>query len=339
MFNYNVKLKETGLESSTLVEFDLLRHDEDALSASLAFLLSEDRYFYFDFLKEIIGLDRRNSKSHFKEVEVEIQKKRDEGITDIELLKKDDYHVIIECKIGSSGVGYQSTQYLESFEDVENRYIGFLTQEFQTFSLPGKDVNDVYITWLDVLNLIDENKQNYDGELFERFNRFVERGFNMTEFAKEILVQDVSIPKEVERFEEYYTYRRKESSGKPLYFAPYYTQDADPETGISRIARVLGALTLEPEERQTVDDRLELFAQELEEAESPEELISRWKKALELGDPDETKTYYFLDKPVELPGVATKNKGEESSGWIGYMIPPNRTVSFQKLMKNLEIEG
>lgn len=330
-----LRLKGSDSKKSDLTEFDLLNYNEDALSSITAYLLANDRDFYFDFLENIIGISRRKSWKHFSEVEIKIQDRHDEGIPDIEILKDNDYQIIIECKIGKNSVTSQRTQYIPVFEEDAEKYLLFLTQEYETFEL-SEDVKDVYATWWDIFSLISQNRKKYNDEIFEKFNRFAERGFSMTKFAKEILVQDLSDPKEIKRFDNYHIYRRKESSGKPLYFAPHFTKSSDKQWGISRLARVLGALTLTPDEREDIGDRLDLFAKEFEEADSQDELVQKWKEGLKIGDPEEQKTYYFLDKPVELPGVAKKSKVEKSEGWIGGAIPANRTISFQNLMKQVD---
>ena len=110
-------LKHPDHATSHVTQFDLLGDDEKALSKAFAYVLAKNRQALFTFLHEI-GIREHNTDNNHLGTKVEIEHKRPKGRTDIEILNRKSYHVIVECKIGSGRVYAQRTQYLKSFQDV-----------------------------------------------------------------------------------------------------------------------------------------------------------------------------------------------------------------------------
>ena len=172
----------------------------------------------------------------------------------------------------------------------------------------------------------------------------IKRSYTMSneEKIREILVQDVKFDGEVDRFGNL-VYRRQESiDGKPLYFAPYFTQDSKETTGIGSIARILH---IAPEKISVdwndVKDECTKFAElaHPEDREMVETLLGKWEKGVVEHGEDKNKalTYYFLDEPVLLKTPLLKNPPKDSKGWLGGMIPANRCVTFDVFLKKSDL--
>ena len=79
-----MKIKQTNYEKSVLSFFDIIGTNEVALTKSLAYIFSIHPKALFRFLQSI-GVSIKNTKNNFKQVSIEIERKRDEGRTDIEI--------------------------------------------------------------------------------------------------------------------------------------------------------------------------------------------------------------------------------------------------------------
>lgn len=348
-------LKQKGSKNGNKNLFHLLGYNENSLSKAFAYLLSNNRNFYYSFLRKL-GISVRNSLSNYKSVKIQIQRKRKEGIIDLEISgdinQLEKYFILIECKINKNKVKNQKEQYLPVFnnKNIKN-YLVFLTQDLEVFKLPKEIKNKVKIyklTWLDVLEEIYDPKYKKNKTISE-FKKYFEEGYNMNRLIKEILVQDLGHPKEINRFMNYNVYKRPESAGKPLYFAPYFTRKANFEyegksvEGIKFISKILGVLTIPKERNIDFETDLENFVKEMKfSKEYSNNLIKKWKKGVNLVN-DEDKfeeiTFYFLEDPLILPGISKKKKTSESKGWIGGLIPKNRTVTFKSVIENMELDN
>jgi hypothetical protein len=87
-----MNLKNKGFYESSVPVFSLLGNDENALSYSFAYFISKDINAYFLFIRNL-GLNYKRSQNHYKNVLIEIQKRRKEGITDIEIKYENDYRM------------------------------------------------------------------------------------------------------------------------------------------------------------------------------------------------------------------------------------------------------
>jgi hypothetical protein len=121
-------LKHPERVASHVSQFDLLGDDEKALSKAFAYVLAKNRQALFTFLHQI-GIRVRNTDDNHLATKVEIEHFGPEGRTDIEILNRKSYHVIVECKVDSNRVYAQRTQYLSSFQGVPHRVMCFITQE------------------------------------------------------------------------------------------------------------------------------------------------------------------------------------------------------------------
>ena len=330
-------LKKYGYLETQLSVFSAFGDDENTLSKSFAFLISKDIKFYFSFISLIFAKTIRCSKDHYKKVAIDIQKKEKDGITDIEITNSNEYHIIIECKIGNGKVKSQATQYNKRFKNsTKNNFLVFLTMQ-QSHNLPkNNNFGNLLIkklNWIEVLSLASIHK----GESFimKEFNKFLQ-GYKMAKFTKEILVQDVGDSEQIKNFLDNNLYRRSESSsGIPLYFAPYFTKNSGETVGISYISRILGILVIHPKIKGNIKDQLSSFSED-DDGIPNLDLVKKWERGLrnEVYKTDEL-TYYFLADPVKLKNPLLKSKISDSKGWIGGLIAPNYAVTFESLLKRI----
>ena len=323
-------IKSEGFSKPDISPFSLIGDDENALSHAFAYFISKDRNAFFSFI-QYLGLKFRKSVGHYKNVRIEVQKKSKQGITDIEISHKNDYHIIIECKIKKGKATRQRSQYNKSFnKDVKNKILIFLTQEKQSFQSENESIAIKHLSWLEIINIFDK-KIYLKNEIYKDFNKFIERGYKMTKLIKEILVQDLGDKKQIKNFKENYIYRRPEVTGRPIYFAPYFTSKSREKKGkgIHYIAKILGIMTIKPKDRKRIKDDLKNFA------EKDKDLSKKWENGLKNERGNKVFTFYFLGKPLEFNKPLLKSKNKDSKGWIGSHIPPNRTVSFDELLKRI----
>lgn len=174
----------------------------------------------FKFLR-YLGITNKNTEENYRNIEIIIEKKRKEGRTDVEIRLRDNFHVIIEAKIGKNKVDEQRTQYLESFQDESQKVLCFITQ----INDYKKDIIVKNIYWSDIDELIDDkNLPKNKEKLIKDFKTFIHRGYKLRN-KKEILVQDLSVELELKKYFDYNIYRRDVISSNPLYFAPYFTKN------------------------------------------------------------------------------------------------------------------
>ena len=121
-----MKIKEKNLRKSPLNQFELLGANEVGLSKAFAFLMGKEPNVLYKFLR-YINISTKNTANNFCATSIEVERKRDEGRTDIEIKQKGKYHIIIESKIGSNKIRRQRTQYLNSFENERKKVLCFIT--------------------------------------------------------------------------------------------------------------------------------------------------------------------------------------------------------------------
>ncbi len=322
-----VKSKKT--KKTTLNFFDLLGDDENALSKAFAFVLASSPKAYGEFMK-YLGFSYLREKSHFPSVQIEIQKKRKEGVTDIEIYFEGKYHIIIECKINKNRIMSQRRKYIPSFvPKVKTKLLCFITQERESNLLIEKGIKVRYFSWLDILEIFDK-KEFCEDRLMSEFLRFMQRSYKM-KTVREILIQDLDREKAINRFRTNNLYMRDETYGNPLYFAPYFTRSSKQTEGegISYLSKVLGVLTIIPSEITVFEDELKNFTDNFG-------LIDKWLAGVKADrDIREKRTYFFLDNPLRFKSPLLKAPMKYSKNWIGGHIPKNRCVSFDEFIKHI----
>ncbi len=330
---FRMILKRPERGTSHVSQFDLLGDDEKALSKAFAYVLAKNRQTLFTFLHQI-GIRAKNTDNNYLATKVEIEHVRPEGRTDIEILNRKLYHVIVECKVDSGRVYAQRTQYLGCFQDVPHRVMCFITQERDTNKEKHGGITTHHLSWLDILDEFEGARLQTE-TIARQFMLYATRTHKM-QAQKEILVQDLGKSIEVERWKDYSVYKRDVTFGTPLYFAPYFTQhvDANIGTAMEYLSPVLGVLTLRPCE---IDE----YTADIESFTDSAERVKNWIKGVALGDADYQKaehTFYFLGEPVRLPHPllkdGTRKKGS-GKNWIAGMIPKNRCVTFAEVVKRL----
>jgi hypothetical protein len=328
-----MEIKKTGSPKSVISLFDLLGNDETALSKAFAFILGKEKDALKDFLK-FIGVTKRITDRTFRQVRITTEYSRNEGRTDIEIEIGTDTHIIIEAKVRKNRVRQQRTQYLTAFnESAKEKILVFLTQERDSNKQIAQDVKIINTSWLDVTGLFDQ-KKFIDNELVFQFLRYVSKNYKMNE-QKEILIQDLSDETELIRYRQHNLYRRDQTFGTPLYFAPYFTRSANqPEgEGISYLSKILGVLTLIPNEIDNYEIDLRRFKND-------NEIVGKWIKGVKLNSSEitESLTYYFLDESVTINENLLKdggNKKGRGKNWIAAMIPKNRCVTFEEFVRRM----
>jgi hypothetical protein len=78
---------------TTLNQFDLLGGDETALSKAFSYIIGYDFECFKKFLR-YIGIATKIDTAIFQQTLITIEKKRDEGRTDIEIICLPFYHII-----------------------------------------------------------------------------------------------------------------------------------------------------------------------------------------------------------------------------------------------------
>jgi hypothetical protein len=323
-------IKPSGITNYSINPFYLYGFNETGLAKAFAYILSKDSIILFKFLRNL-GITNKNTEENYKNVEIIIEKKRAAGRTDIEILLKNNFHVIVEAKIGSNKVIDQRTQYLESFLDEPQKVLCFITQINDYKKQMYDDIIVKNIGWSDIDDLIDD-KQLLKNKVIKDFQTFIRRGYKLRN-QKEILVQDLSVDLEIKKYCDYNVYRRNVIFGSPLYFSPYFTRKSGKEVGISFISKILGIISCKPAEVESFNDDL------MEFADNNKVLVEKWIQGIKLDTEDNDEfTYFFLDDAVELKTTLKKDGTREvgrGKNWIAAQIPPNRCVTFEEFLKHM----
>jgi len=322
-------IKPEGIENYSINQFYLLGYDETGLSKAFAYVLSKSPDFLFTFLR-FLGVGIKNTRNQFKKTSIHIEKKREQGRTDIEIFSKSLFHVIIECKVGNNKIEKQRDQYLDAFYDVPIKILCVLTQTNDYKLQMNDEIGIVNIGWNDIDNLI-EDKHFEENTLIYEFQNYLRRGYNLRN-QKEILIQDVGDDVELQKFKNFNLYRRDKIFGSPLYFAPYFTRQSGEVEGITYFSKIVGIISAKPHEMIAFRDDLLSFAGD------KHYLVDKWLSGVELDSEDSIFTYFFLDEPVILPNPLLKdggNKKGRGKDWIAAMIPKNRCVTFEEFTKRL----
>jgi hypothetical protein len=324
-------LKRTETQKTSYNLLDLLGADENALSKAFAFLIASDKDCYFQFLQHL-DIRIKNTEKNFKQANITIQKKRKEGITDIEINQADKYHVIVECKIGKGKVNKQRTQYLPSFDkNTQHKILCILTQERDTNKQIENDVTIRNTSWLEIIELYN-NKHFLHKQLVSDFLKFATKNYKMREL-KEILIQGLGDQTEIKRFNQFNVYRRDQTFGTPIYFAPYFNRGSEQIEGITKLSKILGILTFKPVDVENYRSDLESFSKD-------KNIVDLWMQGIKLGKDNKNTiyTYYFLDEPLTFTNPLKKDGGIKKGrgkNWIAANIPRNRCVSFTDFIKHI----
>ena len=117
--------------------------------------------------------------------------------------------------------------HLKSFDKkCHNNIMCFLTSERTVLSKNERNVEVKFITWRDIQHVLSEikfSKKDPEWKVVNDFLKFYERRIKMRDL-KEVLIQDVKEQTEIIRFRENRVYRRPETFGIPLYFAPHFNR-------------------------------------------------------------------------------------------------------------------
>jgi len=326
-----VTIKPTGFTEYSINPFYLYGFTETGLTKAFAFTLSRNPNLLFRFLR-LCGVKKKKSVEAFRQISIEIERKRHEGRTDVEIALEGDFHLIVEAKVGRNKIGLQRSQYLTSFLDVPQKALCVLTQTNDYKMTSEQNVVVSNVGWIDVDRLIDDPKLLED-PIVRDFQNYLRRGYKLRD-QKEILVQDLSDTKEMTKFRDHRIYRRETIFGSPLYFAPYFTRAAaQPEgEGISFLSKVMGIISCKPGEVATFRDALKEFS------EDDSSVADRWLKGCGMDNEDEVFTYFFLAEATKLPRPLLKDGGKNvgrGKDWIAAQIPPNRCVTFEEFVKRM----
>lgn len=325
-------LKNTNANESPYNYFDILGNDENALSKAFSYLISIDKDCFFCFIK-LLGIKLSNSLLNFSKFRIEIQRKREAGITDIEITDEEKIHIIVECKIKQGKVRRQRTQYNKEFTKNCGKYLCLLTEVYDSNIQMEGDVKVITLSWYDIITVFN-TKDFLSKEIVVNFIKFAERNYKMNNI-KEILIQGLSNDEEEKRYNDYCIYRRKLTFGSPLYFAPYFSKMKYKNNyGIKSLSKILGIITA------TTSDIVN-YVSEFEKFTDDKALIKKWKSGIKLNNTKKDQTlytYYFLRKEMDFKSPLIKDGGIEKGrgkNWIAANIPQNRCVSFSEFLKHI----
>lgn len=324
-------IKTENTVKTSLSYFDLLGSNEAAIAKAFSFLLASDIDCFYEFLG-FLGVKLTNNQKNFFSVVIRTERDRVEGRTDIEISSGNDYHIIIECKVKNAKVISQRTQYFTSFNiHAKQKILCFLTQERDTNKQVHNDIRVINTSWLEILDLFGKRKFT-NKNLVTTFQKFTIKNYKMREL-KEILIQDLRERVEIERFQNFGVYRRDQTFGSPLYFAPYFTRGVADKEGIVNLSQIVGILTLKPKDIDSFRSDLDVFSTDMSQ-------IKNWIDGVKYGNDSEDSiyTYYFLDPPLVFKSPLRKAVGNEKGtgkNWISKKIPKNRCVSFIDFIKHI----
>lgn len=302
-----MEIKSAGSICS-LGYFDLFQITEPHVVKAFAFLLATDSDVLLQFLHSIGAITRKINK-WVTATSITIEEYGKDGRTDIEIKHKGAFHIVVEAKINNNNrIEVQETQYSNRFN--EKGY----DKNIMCFILPTHDRTyqcrnyaTKTITWSEISELID-NISTFDNHLFARwFVDYINKNI-LTKMEKEILIQDVDDYNE-NLYSDYHIYRRDNVAGRPLYFAPYFTNRTKECKGISSISKVVGVIVI-PENKNVTDyeevliSYSKLFADENKQ----KRMLETWTNGISYcrqTEPFEHK-YYLLDEPVDFPYTLTK---------------------------------
>lgn len=287
---------------------------------------------FFCFIK-LLGIKLSNSLLNFSKFRIEIQRKREAGITDIEITDEEKIHIIVECKIKQGKVRRQRTQYNKEFTKNCGKYLCLLTEVYDSNIQMEGDVKVITLSWYDIITVFN-TKDFLSKEIVVNFIKFAERNYRMNNI-KEILIQGLSNDEEEKRYNDYCIYRRKLTFGSPLYFAPYFSKMKYKNNyGIKSLSKILGIITA------TTSDIVN-YVSEFEKFTDDKALIKKWKSGIKLNNTKKDQTlytYYFLRKEMDFKSPLIKDGGIEKGrgkNWIAANIPQNRCVSFSEFLKHI----
>ena len=220
----------------------MLGSKETGLAKAFAYVLAENRKVLFAFLREL-GIPINDSEKKFEGIEISVERNHKEGRTDVEIFCDKKFHVIIEAKVGNNKVLQQRTQYLSSFENVPQKILCFISQINEYKLVESDEIKVKNYNWLHIDSFLDE-KEYLEDVVVRNFQLYFRRFFKM-KAQKEILVQDLGNPVDMEIYKVHNVYRQAVIFGSPLYFVPYFTKASDQEEGegIAYISKVLGIIT------------------------------------------------------------------------------------------------
>ena len=129
---------------------------------------------------------------------------------------------------------------------------------------------------------------------------------------KNILIQDVGLESEVQRFIGHNIYRRPEPPPTSVdsidFFAPYFTSAAQEKIGINGISWYSPVLLIL--ENITGDKAVQIFAVAREKLQKVfgDLLVSKWESGVKFlaDNPKDVSTYYFLGEPMALKSPIVK---------------------------------
>ncbi|MRS03414.1 hypothetical protein EG832_09360, partial [bacterium] len=165
-------------------EYELIGHDENALTYALGHSLSHDKKFLSSFLR-LCNFKNVTSRN-IGHAQIDLQKKESEsGIVDLEIFIEGRLHLIIEAKIGA---GYprisQIEPYVKRLDDkCAQARVVVLTKIIDDkikYELKKAFKERIYfLTWSDVLGLTEELASN-DESIFDpnSFSSFLRKVYN-----------------------------------------------------------------------------------------------------------------------------------------------------------------
>ena len=357
-----MKIKTQEQDISYLDMFDVIGAKETNLVKILAYILAKDERAFRKFLEilnieEIKNIRYKNLLAN-SSIEIEVAYNAKEikndrgGRTDIEITIDDPkIFIIIESKVNANKATieqyklYKPIYNLKEKESKYKKYFIFLSHQSGINIIENEDIEVIDLDWRQLINALSEASDASNETELQSFLNYYERSYGMSN-QKEILIQDISADREIERLNNC-VYRRGKTNGSPLYFAPHFTKPEN-NKGIHQISKILGVITIQNITWQKVQANCIRFAEiaypNSEEGETRKELLKLWETDVIntgnyfLENPKDGQvifTYYFLSKPVKLSKALQKDESKGGGkNWIARNVPKNRCVTFADFIEH-----
>ena len=364
--------------------FRLTGDDENALTYALGYLLAHDKSFCEKLIQQL-NLFRSLQLSEDYSIHLQEVAEPRFGIPDIVI--HDDgtkTRIVIEAKIRSAvpdkeQIGKYASN-AKAWSEIKNRAVVALTRneisqdkklEIKSVLPDGKNsIRFRDYRWHDIIVMAMGHTPYNDSEaskfLFQQFNHFITRDYEMGFYDAEIHIQDID-EKNEQIFEEGWMYVTIPSDKKaPLYFAPYFTRARsegksrmNPE-GISKISRVVFTLDVAVKDLpQTISPTALPPAEEQRRKWTPQarerwikEHGCRWDIGLEaicgraknesFDRKHSDARLLFLDRPIEFTKRPVTKKvfnSNNSEKQMPNQIPKGFSLGFDQLvLRHLNVE-
>ena len=347
--------------------FRLAGRDEDALTYALGYLMAHDEGFCAKVVRLLDVKPRLVFKSPYS-VHLQEVSDRKSGRRDI-VVQSGESRIVIEAKIGGAQptidqlVMYaremcNTTEFERgvivalSRDGVSQKLSEFVLRELSNLECKKPKFSLASLQWHQLVELALRHRPSNGSEvlqfLFRQFRNFIRRYYNMGYYELEVQVKDVNT-ENAGVLEKGWLYAG--GTPAPLYFAPYYTWNGDPisgmeewyrsverHKGISRLARVVATEQVKPADLE--GSAIESYLKKTVAEGSPEQ-FNKWCLGHELVQKrhdyerfrESNVWFLYLDEPIVIPKVVTKKLLQKPGLKPMTQIPPGYSLGVDELLR------